>query len=69
MSHVMEKIKSILKKGTTKEIGDIKIENLINILFNLTTDKDMIDFLVENLKANSIWTITATLTKKFLQLL
>ena len=28
MSHIMEKIKSILKKGTTKEIGDIKIEVL-----------------------------------------
>ena len=28
MSHIMEKIKSILKKGTTKEIGDIKIDVL-----------------------------------------
>ena len=28
MSHIMEKIKSVLKKGTTKEIGDIKIDVL-----------------------------------------
>ena len=28
MSHIMEKIKNVLKKGTTKEIGDIKIDVL-----------------------------------------
>ena len=28
MSHIMEKIKSVLKKGRTKEIGDKKIDVL-----------------------------------------